>query len=92
VTVEHLAVELATNVFSFDGELTSASVTAPKPFLGHATYCGSCAPGSQWTGDLRVSLPGIPGKVALAGSAFEATLNQFESGAGSAESGEAGAG
>lgn len=85
VTVDHLAVKLATNVFSFDSDLANATVTAPKPFQGQGAYCGSCAPGSRWTGDLRVSLPGIPGKVALAGSAFEANLNQFESGAGNAE-------
>ena len=41
VKVEHLAVTLATHVFSFDSELTSATFTARKPFEGQATYCAS---------------------------------------------------
>ncbi len=82
VKVDHLAVALAANVFSFDDELTSATFTAHKPFEGRGSYCASCAAGSSWTGDLRVSLPGIAGKVALAGSGFNATLKRFTSGVG----------
>lgn len=89
VEVEHLAVTLAAHVFSFDSDLTGATVTARRPFEGQATYCSSCAPGSRWTGDLRVSLPGIPGEVALAGPTFAATLKSVDSGAADAESGGA---
>jgi hypothetical protein len=80
VKVDHLAVTLAKHAFSFDEELADATVTPPEPFTGEATYCASCAPGSRWTGDLKVTLPGVSGKVSLVGPIFEATVKRIESG------------
>lgn len=86
VKVDHLAVTSAKRAFIFDDELASATVTPPEPFIGKATYCASCAPGSRWTGDLKVTLPGLPGKVSLVGPAFEATMKRIESGGHAVES------
>jgi hypothetical protein len=86
VKVDHLAMTLATHAFSFDAELASATVTPPEPFTGQATYCASCAPGSRWTGDLKVTLPGISGKVSLVGPAFDPSMKRIESGGDAAES------
>jgi len=82
VQVDHLAVVLGRRIFSFDSALTSATVTPPSPFHGSATYCASCAPGSRWTGDLKVSLPGVAGDVPLTGPGYETTLKRFQTGAG----------
>jgi hypothetical protein len=84
VTVDHLAVALAKNAFSFDSPLTTATVTPPKPFSGSATYCRACEAGSQWTGDLSVRLPGIGRPLALTGSDYHASLRSF-AGAGGSE-------
>lgn len=80
VTVDHLAIGLAANAFSFDGALTSATVNPPSPFRGSATYCRSCAAGSQRTGDLGVLLPGIGHPVALTASAYRASLRSLAGG------------
>lgn len=77
VKVDHLAVALAEDAFRFDSTLDSATVTPPNPFHGSATYCRSCAAGSQWTGDLSVRLPGIGHPIALSGSRFGVSLRSF---------------
>jgi hypothetical protein len=74
VKVDHLAVALAVDAFRFDSTLDSATVTPPNPFHGSATYCRSCAAGSQWTGDLSVRLPGIGRPIALTGSRYRVSL------------------
>jgi hypothetical protein len=78
VKVDHVAVVLSRSIFSFDSALTSATVAPPSPFHGSATYCTTCAPGSRWTGDLRVSLPGVREEVSLVGPAFETTLKSVQ--------------
>jgi hypothetical protein len=83
VTVDHLAVALAVNIFSFDSALTTATVTPPSPFRSSATYCRACSPRSQWTGDLSVLLPGLAHPVALTGPAYRASLKSFAGGGGS---------
>jgi hypothetical protein len=85
VIVDHLAVLLGQGIFSFGDTLSNAAVDPGGAFHGNATFCASCAPGARWTGDLSVSLPGIPGDVALAGPAFDATLKRVASGAGDTE-------
>jgi hypothetical protein len=77
VTIDHIAVALAEDAFRFDSSLDSATVTPPNPFHGSATYCRSCAAGSQWTGDLSVRLPGIRRSIALTGSRFRVSLRSF---------------
>jgi hypothetical protein len=80
LTIDHAAATLAVNVFSFDTALSTATVTPPKPFRGSATYCRACAPGSQWSGDLSVSLPGIGAPVDLTGPAYEVSLKGYQGG------------
>lgn len=80
VTVDHLAVALAKNAFSFDSALTTATVAPPQPFSGSATYCRACEAGSQWTGDLSVLLPGIGRPLALTGSRYRAGLRSLPGG------------
>jgi hypothetical protein len=82
VKVDHLAVALRPRIFSYDSALTSATVSPRSPFHGSATYCASCAPGSRWTGDLTVSLPGVGGDVPLTGSAYQVALKRFTTGEG----------
>jgi hypothetical protein len=77
VSIEHLAIVLATNAFSFDSALDSATLTPPHPFQGSATYCRSCEASSRWTGDLRVRLPGIRHPIVLAGSRYRVSLRSF---------------
>lgn len=48
----------AEQIFTYDGELTSATVAPPRPFEGAATFQQSAEGKVSWTGDLRVSLPG----------------------------------
>jgi hypothetical protein len=64
--------------FSFDSALTGATVDPPKPFSGSATYCSTCAPGSQWSGDLTVRLPGLARPTPLTGPAFTTTLQSLQ--------------
>lgn len=45
----------------------------PRPFLGKASYLKAPGEPPQWTGDLRVRLPGA-GLVSLAGPDFDATI------------------
>lgn len=66
--------------FSFDSALTGATVDPPKPFSGSATYCSTCVPGSQWSGDLSVRLPGLARPTPLTGPGFTATLESFQGG------------
>jgi hypothetical protein len=77
VKIAHLAVALAENAFSFDSALDSATVTPPNPFHGSATYCRSCAAGSQWTGDLSVRVPGIGHPIELTGARYRISLRSF---------------
>ena len=83
VSVDHFAIVLAKNAFSFDSGLTAATVTPPRPFCGSATYCRGCEPGSQWTGDLSVLLPGIGRPIPLTGSDYRAGLETLPGGDGS---------
>jgi len=77
VKVAHVAVEFAPHIFTFGSESPNKTVEPSGPFKGRATYCPPCAPNSRWTGDLRVTLPGIPGKVLLTGSSFNITQKQI---------------
>ena len=70
VTVEGDAAEFATEP---GGGLENASVTAPPPFQGSASFHLDSPTSSSWTGALSVELPGI-GWVALAGPGFWSAL------------------
>jgi len=80
VRVDHLAVLLGTSLFDFDSALTSATVAPPSPFHGSATYCASCEPDARWSGDLRVSLPALPGEIPLTGPDYDASLQRMQTG------------
>lgn len=80
VRVDHLAVVLGRNIFSFESALTGATVAPHGPFRGSATYCASCAPESRWTGDLEVVLPGVAGEVPLVGAGFGVKLESILAG------------
>jgi hypothetical protein len=80
VTVDHFAIALAVNVFDFDSALATATVNPPRPFRGSATFCRTCATGSQWAGDLSVLLPGIARPVALTGSGYRTSLRSLTGG------------
>lgn len=80
VKVVHVAVTLAENAFTSDSALSTATATPPEPFSGSATFCRACAAGSQWTGDLSVSLPGITAPVKLAGPGYDVSLKSFVGG------------
>lgn len=77
VRVDHVAVVLGRQIFSFDSALTEAKVSPPKPFYGSAVYCASCDSESRWTGNLRVALPGISGQVSLVGPSYKAEVKVF---------------
>lgn len=77
VKVDHIAVVLGRQVFSFDSALTEATVSPPKPFRGSAIYCASCGPESRWTGHLRVALPGVGGEVSLVGPSYKTEVKVF---------------
>ncbi len=59
--------------FSTSPKLTSAKVTAPAPFRGHATLSRGAAGARIWSGDLSVTFPGT-GPVALTGPQFKTRL------------------
>jgi hypothetical protein len=81
VKVGHYATAFGhSGAFSFDNALAGATVNPPKPFSGSATYCSTCAPGAQWSGDLSVRLPGLARPIPLAGPGFTATLQSFQGG------------
>lgn len=70
-------VNMRESEFVYDPALTFATLTPPRPFSGSATLRRSPDGSVTWLGDLRVSLPGAP-NLALAGPAFEATLERLE--------------
>ena len=66
--------------FSFTEDLASATVKPPPPFHGSAALRRLDAKRVEWTGDLRVSLPGS--EVALTGPRCKAELSRPADGEG----------
>jgi hypothetical protein len=60
---------------SFDvlGDLSSATVSPPKPFVGTASFKRNADGSTEWLGTLSVALPGVE-STALTGPAFTANL------------------
>jgi hypothetical protein len=67
--------EGAPGTFAFDEGLTSATVRPPKPFSGSATFAHGPHNSSRWTGNLSVTLPGLP-HLSLSGKRFDVSLQQ----------------
>lgn len=64
--------------FSFERATGTAQVEPPNPFVGSGTL-NEAMTGEDWIGDLVVKLPGL-GRIALAGSGFEAQLTARDGG------------
>jgi hypothetical protein len=61
------------DAFDYDPLLRRAVLAPPAPFSGSASFHRGAAPGSRWSGDLAVDLPGRS-NVALTGPRVKATL------------------
>jgi hypothetical protein len=61
--------------FSFNGELSRARVTPPRPFSGRGLFEHGPGNAKSWNGPLSVSLLGAP-RLPLTGPPFEAQLGQ----------------
>lgn len=55
------------------GDLSSATVTPPKPFSGTASFVRNIDGSTEWSGTLSIALPGAQ-STALTGPAFKADL------------------
>ncbi len=59
--------------FEVSGDLSSATVSPPKPFAGTASFQRNADGSTEWSGTLSVDLPGIE-STALTGPTFTADL------------------
>jgi hypothetical protein len=66
----------AVDALSFDESLSSATVTAPRPFHGSAEYRVEPDGTRSWTGDLSGALPGL-GEMQLTEPRFKAQLGEL---------------